>query len=381
MSARDDAQHLLIRAERGVQRLLPPDPWIADAHTHLGLDEDGMRLDLATALQQMRHWNVRRALVFPLHEADRAPAYRAPNDRVLGWAAESDGLLVPLARLDLDQSPIDEARRCLALGARGIKLHPRAQRFTVDDDRLGPVFDLAEEHRLPVLIHAGRGMPPIGEHLARVAARHPGAILILAHAAIVDQERICNLVAGLENVFFDTSTWGVSDLLNLLSRVSPQQVLWATDAPYGNHLASLALIGSILDEVGASDEIRRGIFGGTLEGILNGETPAMTDPVAPPTWEVTHAAQRVYTYLASAIPLIWLRLGDALGVSGLAAGACRSDGETARLEELVTTACRLWEDVGPGATRGDVWDVAKLFQLAQIACFCPTAARRSFLCE
>ena len=209
MSARDDAERLLGRAQRGVQRLLPPDTFVADAHTHLGLDEDGMRLDLPTTLEQMREWNVRRALVFPLHEADRAPAYRAPNDRVLGWAAESDGLLVPLARLDLDQSPIDEARRCLALGARGIKLHPRAQRFTVDDDRLDPVFALAEEHRLPVLIHAGRGMPPIGEHLAKVAERHPGAILILAHAAIVDQERICDLVAGLANVFFDTSTWGV----------------------------------------------------------------------------------------------------------------------------------------------------------------------------
>ena len=123
---------------------------------------------------------------------------------------------MPLARLDLAESPIGEARRCLALGARGIKLHPRAQRFTVDDDRLEPVFALAEEHRLPVLIHAGRGMPPIGEHLADVAERHPGAILILAHAAIVDQERICDLVAGRPNVFFDTSTWGVSDLLNLL---------------------------------------------------------------------------------------------------------------------------------------------------------------------
>ena len=178
---------------------------------------------------------------------------------------------MPLARLDLDQSPIDEARRCLALGARGIKLHPRAQRFTVDDDRLEPVFALAEEHRLPVLIHAGRGMPPIGEHLAKVAARHPGAILILAHAAIVDQERICDLVAGRRRTSSSTPRPGASsDLLNLLSRVAPQQVLWATDTPYGNHLASLTLIGSILDEVGASDEIRRGIFGGTLEGIING---------------------------------------------------------------------------------------------------------------
>ena len=381
MSARDDATRLLARAGTGVQRLLPPDTWLADAHTHLGLDEDGMRLDLPSMLQQMRDWNVRRALVFPLHEADRSPAYRAPNDRVLGWAAESDGLLVPLARLDLAESPIEEARRCLALGARGIKLHPRAQRFTVDDDRLEPVFALAEEHRLPVLIHAGRGMPPIGEHLATVAARHPGAILILAHAAIVDQERICDLVAGSPNVFFDTSTWGVSDLLNLLARVAPQQVMWATDAPYGNHVVSLALIGSILDEIGASDDVRRGIFGGTLEGIVHGRTPVMTDPIAPATWELTHAAQRVYTYLAAATPLIWMRLGDSLGVSGLAAGAWRSGEAVAELEELVTTACRLWEDVGPGATRGDVWNVAKLFQLAQIACFCPTAARRSYLCE
>jgi predicted TIM-barrel fold metal-dependent hydrolase len=381
MEARADAARLLDRAARGVLRLLPPDPWLGDAHTHLGVDEDGMHLDLPTTLQQMRDWNVRRALVFPLHEADRAPAYRAPNDRVLGWAAESDGMLVPLARLDLDQSPIDEARRCLALGARGIKLHPRAQRFTVDDDRLDPVFALAAEHRLPVLIHAGRGMPPIGEHLAKVADRHPEAILILAHAAIVDQERICDLVAGHPNVFFDTSTWGVADLINLLSRVAPQQVMWATDAPYGNHLVSLALIGSILDEIGASEEIRRGIFGGTLEGIVNGVTPVMTDPIAPPTWELTHAAHRVYTYLAAATPMIWMRLPDNLGVSGLAAGACRSDDAVAELEELVTTACRLWEDVPPGATRSEVWDVAKLFQLSQIACFCPTAARRSYLCE
>jgi hypothetical protein len=339
-----------------------------------------MTLDLASSLALMREFDVRRALVFPLHEADRAPAYRKPNDRVLEWAAASGDRLVPLARLDLAESPVEEAERCLKLGARGIKLHPRAQKFTVDDDRLDPVFALAEEHRFPILIHAGRGMPPIGEHLAKVAERHPGAILILAHAAIVDQDRICDLVAGQPNVFFDTSTWGVADLLNLLSRVAPQQVLWATDIPYGNHLVSLALIGSILDELGASDEIRRGVFGLTLEGIIRGETPTMTDPIAPPRWELTHAAHRVYTYLAATVPIIWMRQADNLGVSGLAAGACRTGDEVAELEELITTACALWEEIGPGALRGQIWDVTRLFQLAQIACFCPTAARRSYLC-
>jgi len=382
MGARDEADRLLGRAGRGIRRLLPDDAFLADAHTHLGLDEDGMTLDLATSLALMHQWDVRRALVFPLHEADRAPAYRAPNDRVLEWAAASGDRLVPLARLDLAEGPVEEAQRCLKLGARGIKLHPRAQKFTVDDDRLEPVFALAEEHRFPILIHAGRGMPPIGDHLATVAEKHPGAILILAHAAIVDQERICDLVAGRPNVFFDTSTWGVADLLNLLSRVAPQQVLWATDIPYGNHLVSLALIGAILDELGASDAVRRGVFGETLEGILRGETPTMTDPIAPPAWQLTHTAHRVSTYLAATIPLIWMRQADNLGVSALAAGACRSsDATVAGLEELITTACELWQEIGPGALRGEIWDVTRLFQLAQIACFCPTAAGRSYLCE
>jgi hypothetical protein len=380
MGARDEAERLLGEAGRGIRGLLPDDAYLADAHTHLGLDEDGMTLDLASSLALMHAWDVKRALVFPLHEADRAPAYRKPNDRVLEWAAASGDRLVPLARLDLAETPVEEARRCLALGARGIKLHPRAQKFTVDDDRLDPVFALAEEHRFPILIHAGRGMPPIGEHLATVAERHPGAILILAHAAIVDQERICDLVAGRPNVFFDTSTWGVADILNLLSRVAPQQVMWATDIPYGNHLVSLALIGACLEELGASDDVRRGIFGLTLDGILRGETPTMTDPIAPATWEMTHSAHRVYTYLAATISLIWLRQVDTMGVSGLAAGACRSDGDVAVLEEYITTACELWQELGPGAVRGDMMNVARLFQLSQIACFCPSAAKRSYLC-
>ena len=173
---------------------------------------------------------------------------------------------MPLARLDLDEDPIAEARRAIARGARGIKLHPRAQAFTVDDERLEPVFALAEEERLPVLIHAGRGMPPIGAHLAAVAQRHPGAILILAHAAIVDQERIADLTAGHANVFFDTSTWSVFDILALLARVAPEQVLFATDVPYGNHLSALTLIAAVLEQIGASEAIRRGVMGETLRG-------------------------------------------------------------------------------------------------------------------
>src|SRR3954465_12749812 len=76
--------------------LLPPGTAVLDAHTHLGLDEDGQSLEpdaLLAALDEVAP--DARACTFPLHDPDRHPGYRRPNDRVLAWAAESGGGGVP----------------------------------------------------------------------------------------------------------------------------------------------------------------------------------------------------------------------------------------------------------------------------------------------
>src|SRR5205085_11001210 len=100
----------------------------------------------------------------------------------LEHAARSSGRLIPFVRLDLSETPLEEAARCLDLGARGIKLHPRAQRFLLNDERLAPVFALAAERRVPILIHGGRGLPPHADHLYRLVEAYPEAQLIIAHA-------------------------------------------------------------------------------------------------------------------------------------------------------------------------------------------------------
>ena len=73
-----------------VTRLRPTDAEVIDAHTHLGLDEDGRSLTLRQLLQQLDAAGASRACVFPLHDPERRPAYRVPNDRVLQWAGEAD---------------------------------------------------------------------------------------------------------------------------------------------------------------------------------------------------------------------------------------------------------------------------------------------------
>src|SRR6476619_1784611 len=182
------ALELVARYDREVEALLPPEAEIFDAHLHLGRDIDGMVGDYDQLEALMRQSGVAHAFMFRLDEPDRHPAFRAANDRTLAFAARSNGRLIPFVRLDLNESPLEEARRCLDAGARGIKLHPRAQKFTSTDERLGPVFELAAERRVPILIHAGRGLPPIADGLRSLVDRNPGAKLILAHAGIADMQ-------------------------------------------------------------------------------------------------------------------------------------------------------------------------------------------------
>ncbi len=365
-----DAEHLLAAAHALRDALVPAGTRLADPHTHLGLDEDGRSLAVDDLLASMAQSRVERAYVFPLNEPDRRPRYEAPNDRVLEWAAGSDGRLVPLARLDLDDDPLVELRRCLAKGARGVKLHPRAQAFRVDDDRLDPVFALAEEERLPILIHAGRGMPPIGAHLARVAERHPGAILILAHAAIIDQEAIAGLMAGLPNVLFDTSTWSPLDIAGILELVPPEQVIWASDVPYGSHLSSILAAGVALEEHGASDELRRAVLGGTTLGLMeSGRLPGtLSEPLRTRHGAIATQRLRVLMYLGSATPFLWLGRPDLIGYMGLAEGACAGDPALAPLGELIRVGHAVWDEgLRIGGVSGERLRMRLAFPLLHLA--------------
>ena len=229
-----------------IRATFPDDIRVWDAHTHLGVDEDGFTQSPEELLAAMRRHGVDRCFTFPLNDPDRFPAYRVPNDRVLEWAAASDGALVPFCRLDLTAEPIAEAERCLDRGAKGIKLHPRAQKFDFGERGLDPVFRLAAERRVPILIHAGRGLPAIAEDLQRLVEHHPDAQLILAHAAIADLQHIGRTLLNHPNVLYDTSVWSNTDLRALLATASPEQIAFASDAPYGAPAIAQIQVGTAL---------------------------------------------------------------------------------------------------------------------------------------
>src|SRR4051812_35777263 len=102
-----------------------------DAHTHTGSnDPDGFRSSPEGLIAGLGEIGA-RAAVFTMHEPD---GYPRANDRVLAEAAASDGVLVPFCRLDpRTGDAAAEAERCLDAGARGIKLHPRAEQFRLEE--------------------------------------------------------------------------------------------------------------------------------------------------------------------------------------------------------------------------------------------------------
>ena len=270
-----------------------------DAHTHIGSnDPDGYRCsrdELVEALDRIEA----RAIVFPMHEPD---GYRDPNDIVIREAEASGGRLFPFCRIDPHAAPLAEAERAIAAGARGIKLHPRAEGFALDHPDLEPVFALADERRLTVLCHAGRGIPALGRHALQVCSRHPNMRLILAHAGISDLAWIWRLAPEHPNLFFDTAWWSPSDLQTLLALVPPGQVLMASDAPYGTPAwgASSTLRHAL--QVGLDHDQVRAVMGGQAVRLLGGEEPLDLGPAAgPERLPRDPLLDRVYAFLLSAL--------------------------------------------------------------------------------
>ncbi len=342
------AQSLFAAYDKELQRELPEGADIFDAHIHLGHDIDGFRGVYDEFEQIADRYGISHAFVFCMDEPDRHPGFRAPNDRTLTYAQRSRGRLIPFVRLDLAEDPIGEATRCLDLGARGIKLHPRAQRFLLNDERLAPIFELAAERRVPILIHGGRGLPPIADNLARLLEANPEAQLIIAHAGIADLAGLMDHFAGKAGVFFDTSVWSPVDLLDMFRHVSPEQVLFASDYPYGQEPASLLIALRTARSAGLDEDDMRKMLAGNAERIAANEPPFEPTPArGSEIFEQPMVFARIHQYLSMATPLLWTRQPDTIGVLGLALNACEErnglmPGELDGIKELLTVARDLW---------------------------------------
>ncbi len=306
-----------LRADLGARTLF-------DAHTHIGnSDPDGARQtgdELLAALEPVPA----RAVVFAMHEPD---GYPAANDHVLVVASSSSGRLVAFCRLDPRKDPLTEARRCLEAGAAGIKLHPRAERFSLSEPAVREIVALAHERRVPVLIHAGRGIPALGQDTVRLSGEFADAKLILAHAAISDLAWLWRVLPEHPNLFIDTAWWDPADMIAMFALCPPGNLLWASDSPYGRPLISAILHLRLALQAGLGPEAVRAIAGAQLERLLDGGEPLDAGPAPRTVPALDPLLERTVSHLNQAIarsfdhgdpeePVALSRLACAVGEEG-----------------------------------------------------------------
>ncbi|MEP9381449.1 amidohydrolase family protein [Nocardioides sp. KR10-350] len=132
----------------------------------------------------------------------------------------------------------------LADGVEVFKVHVQVGEFHLDDPLLDPVWGLLAEAGTPVVVHCGSG--PVGndytgpEPLARVLARHPRLVVIVAHLGAPEYADFIALAERYPRVrldttmaftdFFDAIDAFPTDLLPRLADLG-DRILLGTDFP------------------------------------------------------------------------------------------------------------------------------------------------------
>jgi hypothetical protein len=255
----------LERLEGAAVALVPIGVAGVDAHVHLGRDRDGHALGAEALVADLDRAGLDGAVVFPPDDPGPDGTFGQANAAVLE-AARRHPRLVPFCRVDPSRPGAAAAmERAARGGARGLKLHPVAQRFAPESpDAVACVRDAASRG-WPVLIHAGFGARPLGDPIRVLCEAAPEARLILAHGGRGDARALRELAADERyRIVFDTSLAAVTDLAAL----PPERLAFGSDRPYGEHASARQLVGLTARVAGWSPAQLAGVMGGNLRAWL-----------------------------------------------------------------------------------------------------------------
>lgn len=155
--------------------------------------------------------------------------------------------------------------RQLALGARGIKVHPAVQMILPQDPLAMRLYRLCGERKLPVLFHCGPVdiEPPLGRYFSQVRhyrkpiEKNPDTTFVLGHSGALQMEVAIELCKQNPNVYMEISSQSVSNVRRLLDEVDPTRLLFGSDWPFYHQAIPLA---KLLIATEGREELRRAVL-------------------------------------------------------------------------------------------------------------------------
>lgn len=125
-----------------------------------------------------------------------------------------------------------QLRRALESGLQGIKLHPVLQGFSLFDDTIRPILQIAEQFHAIVYVHTGAPMNALPLQVAAIAADYPEVDFIMGRMGKTDYA--LDVIPALKqapNVYAESAYCYPSYLRHLIDEVGVERLLFSTDTP------------------------------------------------------------------------------------------------------------------------------------------------------
>jgi len=248
---------------------------IIDAHAHCsGKRKDdrlrayakvnGLRYDLEELLEKMQKNGVAHSLLLSPPMRGGEPL---PNLEVVKLCEKSKDKLLPIFTVEPEKEAVREALK-LAVAhrgfVRGFKIWLGYRRVFARDEVFAPLYDFAEDHKLPVLFHTGDTASTTGSlthahplTLDEVANQREGLRIVICHLGNPWMLDTAELLYKHANVFADISGLMVGgggyarEYMRMLAQRISEAVYYAggaekfvfgTDYPVETHESGLSLV-------------------------------------------------------------------------------------------------------------------------------------------
>lgn len=175
---------------------------------------------------------------------------------------------------------IEELEHKYKWGMNGLKIHPVAQGFAPDDERMWPVYEWLIKHDLPITAHSGinvDGKSKFGEseRWVPVLEEFNDLKLILAHMGGGSWDKTVEIADKFPQVMFDTAisisyidsptTLNDEESADMIRTIGSDRILFGSDYPWINPAKDIEHIRSL----DISDNDKRLILGENARRLFN----------------------------------------------------------------------------------------------------------------
>lgn len=253
---------------------------IIDCHTHLNNyhneEIESLSASLESLQREMRKNRVDIAMVLTSYKVNPG---RPSTKSVVAATKDLKNIHVVagISYLSFKAEDVAELRGYLQeRSVRGLKLYPGYEPFYPYDPALEPVYALAEEFDVPVMIHSGDTFSAKGKvkyshpiHIDEVAVDHPNVKFVICHIGNPWIRDCMEVVYKNKNVYTDISGLVLGNFSDrfesfmrkqleemLLYGVEPDKVLFGTDWP----ISSMESYIQFMDELKIPERDRKKIM-------------------------------------------------------------------------------------------------------------------------